>query len=124
MTPGPYKRPKKMQGARNVKLSDLAKEAALEGITPIELMLNAMREFNEEAEEAFECAAQVEDKQRKEDLRSYGRSMIQMAVEVAKDAAPYVHARLNATTISSDPDAPLQVELLPANLLQSMIRGK
>ena len=104
------------------KLQDIPAKAALQGITPVELMLNAMREFNEEAEEAFEAASVVSDPRRKEELRSYGRTMIGMAVDVAKDAAPYVHPRLNSTTLSGDPDSPLQI--LSADELKKFVRGK
>ena len=120
---GPYQRPRKLTGTRAIKMSEIAREAALQGITPVELMMNAMREFNDEAEEAFKCAEECDNEKTKQELRSYGRTMIQMAVEVAKDAAPYVHARLNAVTVSGDPDAPLQIELLPAHALKSMVRG-
>ena len=104
------------------KLQDIPSTSALKGITPVELMLNAMREFNDEAEEAFELATQLPaDSKRRAELQSYGRTMISMAVDVAKDAAPYVHPKLNSTTISGDPDAPLSI--LSADELKKFVRG-
>jgi hypothetical protein len=105
-------------------LPDIPAQHALKGITPAELMLNAMREFNEEAEEAFELANSLDpttNAKRRAELQSYGRTMIQMAVDVAKDVAPYVHPRLNATTLSSDPDSPLAI--LSAEELKKFVRG-
>jgi hypothetical protein len=116
--------PSKRSVFKNRKAAEIAAEAAAAGITPVELMLNAMREYNDEAEEAFACAKEAETEKIREDLRSYGRSMIQMACEVAKDVAPYIHPRLNSTTLLGDPEAPLQVELRRADHLKSLIRGR
>ena len=59
-------------GSKNQRSAEIARQAVEEGITPIEVMLNAMRElWNEGTSEA-----------RKE------------AARIAKDAAPYVHPRL------------------------------
>lgn len=59
-------------GSKNRKAADIAQEAVEAGITPIEVMLNAMRElWDEGTSEARREAAKI-----------------------AKDAAPYVHPRL------------------------------
>ena len=59
-------------GSKNQKAADIAQEAIEMGITPIEVMLTAMRElWNEGTPEAKRDAAKI-----------------------AKDAAPYVHPRL------------------------------
>jgi hypothetical protein len=59
-------------GSKNRKAADIAQEAVEAGITPIEVMLNAMRElWDEGTSEAKREAAKI-----------------------AKDAAPYVHPRL------------------------------
>lgn len=100
---GPYQRAKGTNPpVRTVTMAQLAIEAAQSGITPVELMLNAMREFNDEAEEAFKCASEVTDEKRRKELRSYGRTMISMAVDVAKDVAPYIHPRLTSIAVGGD----------------------
>ena len=123
---GPYQRKIRCPAPRKITLKEIAQEAALKGITPAELLLNAMREFNDEAEEAFACATEVADSdpKRAEELRKYGRTMISMACEVAKDAAPYVHSKLSSVTLAGDPNgAPVRIEMFGAQELKSMVRG-
>jgi hypothetical protein len=60
-------------GSKNQRSADIARQAAEAGITPIEVMLNAMRElWDEGSAEAKREAARI-----------------------AKDAAPYIHPRLS-----------------------------
>ena len=60
-------------GSKNQRSADIARQAADAGITPIEVMLNAMRDlWDEGTAEAKREAARI-----------------------AKDAAPYVHPRLS-----------------------------
>ena len=121
-TPANSSSPSSTPQPAGTKLQDIPSTHALKGITPVELMLNAMREFNDEAEEAFSLANTCpQDSKRRAELQSYGRTMISMAVDVAKDAAPYVHPKLNSTTISGDPDAPLSI--LSAEELKKFVRG-
>jgi hypothetical protein len=59
-------------GSRNQRSADIAQQAAEAGITPIEVMLNAMRE-----------------------LWATGKQGAKLeAARIAKDAAPYIHPRL------------------------------
>lgn len=62
---------------------EMLAKAAAEGISPLEVMMTAMRE-------AWEAG----DKEK--------------AVQVAEKAAPYIHAKLAAVQHSGDADAPLQ----------------
>lgn len=64
-------------GSANVKTREIANRAALEGITPLEVMLSAMREAWDKNEKAAACA-------------------------IAKDAAPYMHARLTSVDATVD----------------------
>lgn len=60
-------------GSKNQRSADIARQAAESGITPIEVMLNAMRElWDQGSSEAKREAARI-----------------------AKDAAPYIHPRLS-----------------------------
>ena len=59
-------------GSTNQRSAEIARQAAEAGITPIEVMLSAMRELWEEGTS----------------------TSIREAARIAKDAAPYVHPRL------------------------------
>lgn len=118
-----YGRPRsKVQREEN--LAELPTKVALRGVTPIEVMVNAMREYDAEAEEAFNLSIDERDPDRKEELRSYGRQMMQMASDTAKDAAPYIHSKLNSTTLLGNPDQPLGMALVSAAELKKFVRGK
>jgi hypothetical protein len=63
------------KGSATKKTREIADKAAAEGITPLEVMLWAMR-------------------------KHYAAEQVTEAVEVAHLAAPYCHARLNAVEVS------------------------
>lgn len=58
-------------GAANKKTREIADKAALEGITPLEVLLKTMRE-------------------------AWDGGSKELACQIAKDAAPYMHPRLTA----------------------------
>lgn len=62
------------RGSVTKKTSEVAQRAAAEGITPLEVMLAAMRQ-------------------------AYGKKDMPAAAGFAKDAAPYMHPRLSAVEI-------------------------
>lgn len=59
------------KGGANKKTAEIANRAALEGITPLEVMLYTMREH-------------------------FHAGRFDKAAAIAKDAAPYIHPRLSA----------------------------
>ncbi len=65
------------KGATAKKTREIAEQAAAEGITPLEVMINAMRYYVEAGER---------DK----------------AASIAKDAAPYMHPRLSSAIVKAD----------------------
>lgn len=73
----------KPKGATSKRNQETIEKALRGGITPLDVMLEAMRD-------------------------AYNRKDLKEASNFAKDAAPYVHAKLQATTISGNPEAPLQ----------------
>jgi len=79
------------KGAATKKTREIADKAAEEGITPLEVMLRAMREFVEKAEAMTPDDVEMIDKKVVTRL-----SLLSAAAEVAKDAAPYMHPRLAA----------------------------
>lgn len=91
-------------GSANVKTRAIADRAAAEGITPLEVMLRAMREqvahadaLKEQAEEADTAllvGTEGVDPNLPRELRQKARMALNDAAAVAKDAAPYMHPRL------------------------------
>ena len=73
------------KGAATQKTREIADRAAAEGITPLEVMLGAMRSF-------------------------WDAGDMEKAAGFAKDAAPYMHPRLSAVEVAGDQDKPLRVE--------------
>jgi len=74
-------------GSKNQKTQEIARAAAESGITPIEVMLGTMREL---------WALGTPDAKRE-------------AVEIAKDAAPYIHPRLASIDQTIKEDRPFAV---------------
>jgi hypothetical protein len=76
------------KGSANVKTRAIADKAIEEGITPLEVMLAAMRA-------SYQSALQAEE--------GDGRNaMLTKAAGIASDAAPYIHPRLAAVAHSGD----------------------
>jgi hypothetical protein len=74
-------------GSATSKTRAIADKAAAEGITPLEVMLHAMREH-------------------------YGSGKFDEAAAIAKDAAPYMHPRLAAIEHGGKDGGPLVVEVM------------
>lgn len=71
-------------GSTTKKTREIADAAIASGITPLEVMLNAMRKLNDEGEFLQACS-------------------------VAKDAAPYIHPRLASVEHGGPDGGPIQV---------------
>lgn len=78
------------KGSATAKTREIADRAAAGGITPLEVMLEAM----------LSCRAQGE--------------MLKAAM-IAKDAAPYMHPRLAAVTHSGEDGGPIELEFRWSN---------
>ena len=76
-------------GSKNRRTAEIARAAAVSGITPIEVMLGTMREL----------WAQGTPEAKRE------------AAEIAKDAAPYIHPRLASIDQTIKEDRPFAVLL-------------
>lgn len=88
-------------GSANVKSREIANKAASEGITPLEVMLQAMR-FHMRKFDEFE------------DVDSLGAACV-----AAKDAAPYIHPRLSSVEM----DANVKVRSLAQELTELNANG-
>lgn len=71
-------------GSANVKTREIADRAAAEGLTPLEYLLSVMRD-------------QANNPARRD--------------EAAKAAAPYIHPRLTATSVTGDKSKPVTVSV-------------
>ena len=79
-------------GSATKRTREIADRAEEDGITPLEFMLNVMR---------TEPSAELE-----------ARDLLQaltMRFEAAKAAAPYMHPRLQAVTLSGDAENPVDI---------------
>jgi hypothetical protein len=68
------------KGAASLKSREIADKAAAEGITPLEVMLKAMRHLDALADEQQD--------------RNEKSKLLIAAADIAKDAAPFIHPRL------------------------------
>lgn len=93
----------------SIERNKLIKETKLK---PLAVMLEVMAERYEAAKTAKNASARTKAQRD--------------AVAVAAQVAPYLHPKLQATTLKGDPDKPLTVSLsLPsAETLRAAIRGK
>lgn len=84
-------------GSATKKTRAIADKAAAEGSTPLEVMVQAMREFVAQAE-AVEGDGKLK--------------LLRSAADIAKDAAPYMHPRLASIEHTGENGGPLVVEVV------------
>lgn len=75
------------RGGANLKTRAIADEAARNGITPLEVMLHAMR-------------------------HAYDAGDFREAAERGRDAAPYCHPKLSSIEVGGKKDSPLTVNVV------------
>lgn len=119
-------------GAVTKRTREIAEKAHKTGQTPLEVMLDNMRHFQRvalDAEALLEgmtveeftgrITADTPEEQFKAILAEVKRTagFRQMAQDAARDAAPYVHAKLASVQHTGDPDNPIRhhhkIELVP-----------
>lgn len=94
------------------------------GVSPIEVMINSMRNLYSQYEECLEQGELTNHENTKESIMRYGKDCLRQACEIAKDVAPYFHPRLQAITHAGDEDkAPIQMELTTVADLRKFLRG-
>lgn len=116
---GPRKGAGRKAGSITRKTREIAEKAAADGITPLEVMLRAMREhvshadkLQAEAEDAAVAALVGDvDPDIAVKYRQAALTAITDAAAMAKDAAPYMHPRLANinSTIDADVRGTIQV---------------
>lgn len=86
------------QGATNIKTREIAEKAIKQGITPLEVMLSLMRK-------AWDAATKATDPKEQERLED-------KAGAHAKDAAPYLHAKLQPVDRAGSADLNITVKIV------------
>jgi hypothetical protein len=64
-----------------------------------------------------------DDPELKEKLFGKAAAHSAAAVESASKVAPYIHAKLQTTTLKGDKEAPLELQLLDSATLKAAVRG-
>lgn len=109
-------------GSLTVRTRKVAEQAAAEGKSPLEVMLNNMRHFQEVALDAEAILADMTidelgvtqlpaDEQFKRLLAEVKKAagFRQMAHECAKDAAPYIHPKLASIEHTGEDGGPIRL---------------
>ncbi len=114
-------------GALTTRTREVAEKALASGKTPLEVMLDNMRHFQQVALDAegtlegltaAEFSEQVAPDASPEEQFKFLLAQVkktagfrQLAQDAARDAGPYMHAKLSVTTLSGDPDNPVVVSI-------------
>lgn len=114
--PGSGRKP----GEANKRSQEIAAKAQANGITPLEVMLRAMREHVELADALRDQAIEAEaavligdvDADMPMKLRRAALGAIGDASTLAKDAAPYMHARLAQVNANVNADVRGQLRIV------------
>jgi hypothetical protein len=117
---GPRKGAGRKAGSTTRKTREIAERATAEGITPLEVMLRAMREHVEHADTLQAQAAKADDDvllgEADDDLpvklRRAALTAITEAATMAKDAAPYMHPRLANVNANIEGDLRATVKIV------------
>lgn len=109
-------------GAVTLRTREVAEKALAEGKTPLEVMLDNMRHFQQVALDAEAVIEGIQE----DELKSLGEThedqfkallakvkqaagLRQMAHECARDAAGYMHAKLSSVTLAGDAESPIEI---------------
>jgi hypothetical protein len=94
-------------GSLTKRTRQIAEAVATQGITPLEVMMKVMHQLYEQASNVRE-----EDLGEKESTSEARIRLLNMAANVGRHAAPYVHPRLSAIEHAGKDGAPLQSGVL------------
>ena len=94
-------------------------------ITPLEIMMMDAKLNFDETQKMLQEAEALEEGEPKAELMQRARLSSGMAAESAAKVAPYIHAKLQTTTLKGDKENPLEVALglTSADELRRAIRG-
>ncbi len=97
------------KGSKNDLTLKIAKEAAVEGISPLQMMIKSMREFDQRADELSTlilAAVAKDDIKAAESMMGRWFAYRREAGEMASKAAPFIHPRLAALVTRDGDDLP------------------
>jgi biotin synthase-like enzyme len=113
------------QGALTKRTQEIAEKALASGKAPLEIMLDNMRHFQQVAldaeaviegmnEEQTASLGQTHEEQFKALLAKVKQAagLRVMAHDCARDAAPYMHSRLQAIEVTGKDGGPVQVQIV------------
>jgi hypothetical protein len=108
-------------GSVTKRTREIADRAVAEGKTPLEVMLDNMRHFQQVALDAEAVIESMNEEQvqslggnHEEQFKALLAKVKQaaglrvMAHECARDAASYMHAKLSSVTVAGDPENPIE----------------
>lgn len=112
--------------ARRELTNKLVAKAHEIDLSPIEVMLDTMKMFHDDAQSLIVAAGNEKNRAKKASLWHSAKVESLNAVSVAKDVAPYIHPKLQATTIRGDKENPLEVALglMDSEVLKAAVRGQ
>lgn len=95
-------------------------------LSPLEVMLDTMKMFYDDSKAALALHDIEKNREKKEMLKAMAKAEALNACSVAKDVAPYIHAKLQTTTIKGDEKNPLEVALglTDSESLRAAVRGE
>lgn len=109
-------------GAITKRTREVAERALAEGKAPLDVMLDNMRHFQQVALDAEAVIESMNEEQvsllgqnHEEQFKALLAKVKQaaglriMAHECARDAAPFIHAKLSSVTLAGDPENPVQM---------------
>lgn len=111
--------------ARAKLTARMVERASAIELTPLEVMLDDMKMRYDMSKRALANHEKEKDPAMKELIMSAALGHSSAAVESAAKVAPYIHAKLQTTTIKGDQNSPLEVALglFDAAALRAAVRG-
>lgn len=116
------------KGALTTRTREIAEKATADGKTPLEVMLENMRHFQQVAHDAESAIAGLTveeiggEKMTPEDQFKFllakvknAAGLRQMAHECARDAAPFIHPKLQSIAHTGEDGGPVKIVITPAD---------
>lgn len=95
------------------------------GVSPLEVMLVGMKLHYDEARNAMAQMDDVTATDALEDLKRLSKAELAASMTYAEKVAPYIHPKLQTTTLKGDKESPLELALglSSAEALRKLVRG-
>lgn len=111
--PNPHGRPK---GSKNKATREREAMVAASGKTPLEVMIEIMRFHHKNFEDQRAALELIDDVSKDPDViaaRELAKDRLNveasLTLNAAKDAAPYVHAKLTSTQVTGKDEGPIEI---------------